>query len=120
MIVLTICYFACISCSNKDSVEYSRNSESSEGVVRVVPGESLVFDDASQRVFYISESVPFGGTAAWYFQNGEQQQESAFTEGLEHGQTIWWHEDGSRAGQSTFVKGILNGPLIEWYPGGER
>jgi antitoxin component YwqK of YwqJK toxin-antitoxin module len=81
---------------------------------RVFAADSLV--EINGLYFEVGETIPFTGTAVWYYEGDQIMQETTMEGGKEHGIERWWHPNGNRAGQCYYSNGLLDGACVHWYP----
>lgn len=104
-----ILIFFVLGCGGEKKVK----TEESRSVGRVFAADSLV--ELSGLYFEVGETIPFTGTAVWYYEGDQIMQETSMVDGKEHGIERWWHPNGNLAGQCYYSNGLLDGSCVHWH-----
>lgn len=66
----------------------------------------------------IRNGKPDGVSRGW-FDNGQQEVEEHFVEGVSHGERTRWYRNGARHSLEQIDHGKVSGPYSEWYDNGQ-
>jgi antitoxin component YwqK of YwqJK toxin-antitoxin module len=106
----------------RDQLELREN-----GVLCVI-GENEAFDGILVEYYpgmkkriaiEISAGRAHGVSRGWY-ENGQQEVEERFIEGVSNGRRTRWHENGTKKSESQIVGGVIMGMFTKWHDNGQR
>jgi major membrane immunogen (membrane-anchored lipoprotein) len=82
--------------------------------------KALSLENRNGLKYEINSLTPFTGKYITYYNNGQKQTESNFTEGKENGLVTSWYENGQKTLEENYKFGKKTGLRTEWHEKGRK